>query len=217
MKYLKLKCNSLDDLLGGGIESNTITEIYGEAGSGKTNLCLQASRECANNCQKVVYIDSDGVSGERLKQICQNYNYKKILSNILFYRPYSFEDQEKMVDNATKIKDVGLIVVDTFNKFYRVKLENDEEGANRSLNRQITNLLLASRKNNLYVILAGQVYATKKDDVKPFAGRGIEHIVKTIVKLEKIGMGKRQASIIKHRFQKEGEKTFFSIKANGLE
>jgi DNA repair protein RadB len=95
MKYLKLKCESLDDLLGGGIESNAITEIYGEAGSGKTNFCLQASRECANNGQKVAYIGSDGVSVERLKQICQGYDYEKILSNILFYSPSSFEEQKK--------------------------------------------------------------------------------------------------------------------------
>jgi len=217
MKYLKLKCKSLDDLLGGGIESNTITEIYGEAGSGKTNFCLQASRECANNGKKVAYIDSDSVSGERLKQISQDYDYKKILSNILFYRPSTFEEQEKMIDNVTKIKDLGLIVVDTFNRFYRVKLENDEEGANRSLNRQITNLLLASRKKNLFLIISGQVYATEKDDVKPFAGRIIQHMVKTIIKFEKIGVGKRQATIIKHQSQTEGKKTFFSITAKGLE
>ena len=217
MKHLKLKCKSLDDLLCGGIESNTITEIYGEAGSGKTNFCLQASRECSINGQKVAYIDSDGVSVERLKQICQDYDYKKIFSNILFYRTSSFEKQEKMIDNATKIKDIGLIVVDTFNRFYCVKLENDEEGADRSLNRQLTNLLLASRKKNLFVILSGQVYATEKDDVKPFAGRIIQHMVKTIIKFEKIGVGKRQASIIKHRSQIKGEKTFFTITAKGLE
>jgi DNA repair protein RadB len=217
MKYLKLKCKSLDSLLGGGIENNSITEIYGEAGSGKTNFCIQASRECANIGQKVAYIDSDGVSGERLKQICQDYDYKKILSNILFCSPSSFEKQEKMIDKVTKIKNIGLIVVDTFNRFYRVKLENDEEAANRSLNRQLINLLLASRKNNLYVILTGQVYATEKDDVKPFAGRGIKHMVKTIIKLEKSGVGKRKASIIKHRTKQEGEMTFFTITSKGLE
>jgi DNA repair protein RadB len=217
MKYLKIKCKSVDDLLGGGIESNTITEIYGEPGSGKTNFCLQAARECANNGEKVAYVDSDGVSGERLKQVCQDYDYKKILSNILFYRPSSFEEQEKMVIHSSKLKNIGLIVVDTFNRYYRIKLENDEEGADRSLNRQLTNLQMVSRKKNLFVIISGQVYGTQKDDVKPFAGRGIEHMVKTIIKLEKCGVGKRQASIVKHRSVLEGEKTFFKITAKGLE
>ena len=217
MKYLQIKCKPLDDLLGGGIESNTLTEIYGEAGSGKTNLCLQASRECANSRNKVAYIDAEGVSVERLGQLCEDYNYKKTLSNILFFNPSSFEEQEKMINNAIKIDGVGLIVVDTFNKLYRVKLENDEEGAARSLNRQVTNLQLASRKNNLYVLLTGQVYSTENDDVKPFAGRGVEHMVKTILKLEKVGSGRRQATIIKHRSQPEGKKANFTITAKGLE
>ena len=83
MKRLPLKCKPLDDLLGGGIESKTITKIFGEAGSGKTNLCLQASRECANNGRKVAYIDTEGVSLERLDQMCKDYSYEKILENIL--------------------------------------------------------------------------------------------------------------------------------------
>ena len=217
MRYLQLKCKPLDDLLGEGIENNTLTEIYGEAGSGKTNLCLQASRECASVGNKVAYVDAEGVSVERLSQICEDYDYKEILSNILFFNPSSFEEQEKMINNAIKIDDVVLIVVDTFNRFYRVKLENDEEGADRSLNRQVTNLQLAARRNNLYVMLTGQVYSTENDDVKPFAGRGVEHMVKTILKLEKVGSGRRQATIIKHRSQPEGKKASFTITAKGLE
>ena len=92
MNRLRLKCTPLDNLLGGGIENKTITKIFGEAGSGKTNLCLQATRECATTDKKVAYIDSEGVSIERLNQICEGYNYKKILSSILFFNPSSFEE-----------------------------------------------------------------------------------------------------------------------------
>jgi len=217
MKRLLLRCKPLDDLLGGGIESNTITEIYGEAGSGKTNICLQASRECVVSGEKVAYVDTESVSVERLRQICEDYDYKKILAGILFFDPSSFEEQEKMINNVTEIDDVRLIVVDTFNMFYRLKLEDDEEGASRSLNRQMTHLQLAARKKDLYVLLSGQVYTAENDDVKPFAGRGIEHIAKTIIKLEKVGVGRRQATIIKHRSQPERKKTFFTITARGLE
>ena len=217
MDRLSLKCKPIDDLLGGGIESNILTEIYGEAGSGKTNLCLQAARECALSGKKVVYVDAEGISVERLKQLCENHDYKKILSNILFFSPSSFEEQEKMINNAMKLDDVGLIIVDTFNMFYRITLETDAEGAGRSLNRQITTLQLAARKNNFSVLLAGQVYSIEHDDVMPFAGRGIEHMAKTIIKLEKAGTGKRRATIMKHRSQPEGKKSLFTITANGLE
>jgi DNA repair protein RadB len=217
MKRLQLKCKPLDDLLGGGIESNTITEVYGEAGSGKTNLCLQASRECVASGKKVAYIDTESVSIERIGQICKGYDYKKMLSNILFFVPTSFEEQEKMTYNAIKVDDVGLIVVDTFNMFYRIKIEDDEEGANRSLNRQMTNLQLAARKKDLYVLIAGQVYGIENDDVKPFAGRGVEHMAKTILKLERVSTGRRRATIVKHRSQPEGKKAFFNITGKGLE
>ena len=217
MKRLQLKCRPLDDLLGGGIESKSITEVYGEAGTGKTNFCLQAARECADNGKKVVYIDSEGVSSERLNQICKDYDCKKTLANILFFNPSSFDEQEEMIKKAMNIKDVELIIIDTFNLFFRLNQEDDEKYAIRSLNRQITDLQIGAMKKNLYAIITGQVYSVDNDDVKPFAGRGIEHVAKTIIKLEKIGLGKRQATIMKHRSQPECKKAIFSINAQGLE
>lgn len=217
MKRLQLRCKPLDDLLEGGIEINSITEIYGEAGTGKTNLCLQSSRECAASGKKVAYIDSGVVSSERLKQLCNDKDCKTILSNILFFNPSSFEEQEKMIKTALELKDLGLIVLDTFNSFYRLMLENDEKFADRSLNRQITELQIAAMEKNIYVIIAGQIYSTENDDVKPFGGRFIERMVKSIIKLEKISSGKRQATIIKHQSQPIGKKAIFSITAKGLE
>jgi len=217
MKRLKLKCKPLDDLLGGGIETNAVTEVYGEAGTGKTNLCLQAARECAASGKKVAYIDSEGVSMERLDQICKDYDTKKILSNILFINPCSFEEQEKMVNNAIQIKDLGLIIFDTFNMFYRMQFEEDETCTSRSLNRQITDLQIAARAKNICVLIAGQVYTGENDEIKPFAGRGIEHMAKTIIRLEKTGIGKRRATIIKHRSEPEGKQTLFTITDKGLE
>jgi len=217
MKRLKLKCKPLDDLLGGGIECDAVTEVYGEAGAGKTNFCLQAARECAAHGKKVAYIDSEGVSLERLEQICSSYDKKKILKNILFFNPYSFEEQEKMISNAIQIKDLGLIIFDTFNMFYRMQFEEDENCNSRALNRQITDLQIAARSKNIYVIIAGQVYTSENDEIKPFAGRGIEHMAKTMIRLEKTGTGKRRAVIIKHRSEPEGKQALFTISSKGLE
>jgi DNA repair protein RadB len=217
MKRLPLNCNPIDDLLGGGIECKTITKIYGETGSGKTNICLQVSRECANNEKKVAYIDSEGVSLERLNQMCKNYNYEKIIKNILFYNPLSLEDQEKMIKNAINIKDLGLIIVDTINLFYRINLEGDKDGAMRSFTRQMANLQIAAREKDFHVIVVEQVYTDKNGDIKPFTNRDTEHMIKTIIRLEKIGIGERQATIIKHRSQPEEKHTIFKITAIGLE
>ena len=217
MKSLKLGCKPLDDLLGEGIESGVITKIYGETGTGKTNVCLQASRECAKAGHKVAYIDTEGVSIERLRQICATYDFKKILDNILFFSPNSFEEQEKMIANAIKIDEVNLIIVDTINLFYRISLEDDKEGTMRCFTRQAANLQIATRKKDLFVIVVEQVYTDKNGEIKPFTNRDTEHMVKTAIRLEKKGVGKRQAIIIKHRSQPEDKKVCFTITASGLE
>jgi DNA repair protein RadB len=217
MKKLQLNCKPLDELLGGGIENGSITEIFGEAGSGKTNFCLQAARECVLSGGKVAYIDTEGVSLERLRQLCHDQDYKHIFSQILLFNPTSFNDQEKMINQALKIKDVQLVIVDTVNMLYRIQLETDEDCTNRSFMRQITGLQLAARKNDLYVVVTSQVYTAEDGEIKPFAGRGIEHIVKTILKLDKTGIGKRRAIIMKHRSQPERKTASFSITGTGLE
>ncbi len=217
MKHLEIKCKSLDILLNGGIENSIITKIFGEAGSGKTNLCLQVSRECANIGKKVAYIDSEGVSLERLFQICNDYNYDEILSSIIFFNPSSMEEQESMIKEAVKIKNLGLIVVDTINLFYRINLEDDKEGSMRSFTRQMANLQIASREKNIYIIVVEQVFTDKNGIIKPFTNRDTEHMVKTIIKLEKLDIGIRQATLIKHRSEPEEKKGVFKITQKGLE
>lgn len=218
MSTLLIGCKSLDEILGGGIESGIITKIYGESGAGKTNFCLQISRECVKSGGLVVYIDTECVSIERLRQICtNNYDYKKILDNIFFFSPKSLEEQEKMILDGIRLKGVRLIIVDTINLFYRFNLEDNIESAMRSFGRQFANLQIAAREKNIYVVVTEQVYTDKKGEIKPFTNRETEHMAKTIIRLEKIGIGKRKATIIKHRFQPEGKNAYFKINTNGLE
>ena len=44
MDHVPTGCRALDELLGGGVETGCITLLYGEAGSGKTNVVLQVAR-----------------------------------------------------------------------------------------------------------------------------------------------------------------------------
>ena len=217
MNILSLKCQPLDTLLGGGLESGIITRIYGEAGTGKTNLCLQSARECVLSGKKVVYIDTEGVSVERVRQICVNCDYKKILQDVLFFTPISFESQEQMLHDAITTKGIGLIIVDTITMFYRLTLEDNRESGIRSFTRQVTDLQVKARENNLIVIITEQVYTDKTGEVKPFTNREAEHMTKTILRLDRKGIGQREATIIKHRSQPEGKKACFRISSIGLE
>ena len=81
-------CQPLDDLLGGGFDDDTVSELYGEGGSGKTNICLVLARNVARSGKKVVFIDTEGVSLERLRQICEEQgDFEMVLSNLLIYSP----------------------------------------------------------------------------------------------------------------------------------
>ena len=219
MCRLKLKCKPLDHLLDGGLECGVITEVYGEAGAGKTNFCLQASRECSSMGKKTVYIDTEGVSIKRLEQICERgYDFKEVLDEIVFFTPRSFKKQEEMINNAVKIKNVKLVVVDTINLLYRMSLQNEAEAATRSFIRQMSNLQMAASEKNLWVVITEQVYTDKNGEIKPFTNRETSYMVKTLLKFEKTGSaGKRQVTIIKHRLRSAGEKTFFKITQNGME
>ena len=60
---------ALDDLLGGGLERRTITQIYGEPASGKSTLCLMAAVATLRAGGSVIYIDTEGFSVERFTQV----------------------------------------------------------------------------------------------------------------------------------------------------
>src|SRR5207253_51432 len=62
MEYLATACAPLDLLLDGGLERDAITLVFGEGGSGKTNLALQCAREAAARGLRTAYVDTEGVS-----------------------------------------------------------------------------------------------------------------------------------------------------------
>ena len=217
MNILPSRCIPLDDLLGGGVESGIITKLYGEGGSGKTNFCLQMARESILSEYPVAYIDTENVSMERFRQICTGYDYEEMLKKLLLFRPHSFVEQENIVHDVVNRDDVRLIIVDTLNMFYRLTLEDDKEGTMRSFLRQMSDLQIAARKKNLFVLVVEQVYTDKNSEVRPFTHRETEHMVKTTMKLERHGPGLRQAILMKHRSQPEDKKAMFHITAQGLE
>ena len=218
-----IECESLDNLLGGGIESGSVTSLYGEAGSGKTNICLQLARNVVMNGKKVIFIDTEGVSLKRLEQICGE-NFDKVAKDILFFTPYSLEDQEKNVEDAVHLveakEDIGLIILDSATVHYRATFgEEYEADGRKSLGRQVNLLLQISRKKDIPVVITTQVYTdTKTNTFEPIGGHALMHYAKAIIKLEKFGNGGlRKAIIRKYRWRPEGISAEFKLTENGVE
>lgn len=217
-----IECKSLDELLGGGIESGSLTSFFGEAGSGKTNICLQLARNVVMSGKKVIFIDTEGVSFTRLEQICGE-DFDRVTKDILFFTPYSLEEQEKNVEDATRLaetkEEIGLIILDSSTVHYRTTFGEDcEVNGRQSLGRQLNSLLQISRKRDIPVVVTTQVYTdTKTNAFEPIGGHAMRHYAKDIVKLEKMGDGGlRRAIIRKYRFRPEGISAEFRITQTGV-
>jgi len=218
--HLSTGSKALDDLLEGGFEGGAITLLFGEAGSGKTNICLQVASMVASSGKKVVYIDTEGVSLERLKQIAGE-GYEEVMKNILFFEPHNFEDQEKFVEKAVRLAEssleVGVIMLDSATIHYRLTRNDEEKGVRKSLSPQLAKLLAAARSKDIPIILSSQVYTDiEKGTFEPLGGHVLLHNAKAIIRLDKVGTNTRRAVIIKHRHLEEGRRTDFKITKNGV-
>ena len=211
---------ALDGLLDGGLEGGAITLLFGEAGTGKTNICLQVARNVALDGKKVIFIDTEGVSLDRMRQISGD-DYEKVLDNLLFFEPHSFEDQEKLVDKASKLAEsaveVGVIILDSATIHYRLTRKDDEKGVRKSLSPQLARLLVVARHKDIPVLLTSQVYTDiEKGTFEPLGGHVLLHNAKAIVRLDKVGTSSRRAVIIKHRHLEEGRRTSFKLTKDGV-
>ncbi|MBE0519022.1 MAG: DNA repair and recombination protein RadB [Thermoplasmata archaeon] len=220
MSHLAIGSIGLDGLLEGGLEGAAITLLFGEAGTGKTNICLQVARNAALQGKKVIFIDTEGVSIERLKQIADD-RFDDVMKNILFFEPHSFEEQERVVDKAVKLADssleVGVIILDSATIHYRLTRNDEEKGTRKSLSPQLAKLLSVSRTKGMPILLTSQVYTDiEKGTFEPLGGHVLLHNAKAIIRLDKIGSSNRRAVIIKHRHLEEGRRADFKLTRNGV-
>jgi len=210
----------LDGLLEGGLEGGAITLLFGEAGTGKTNVCLQVARNVASQGKKVIYIDTEGVSLERLKQIAGD-EYEEVMKNILFFEPHNFDDQEKIVDKAVRLAEssleVGVIILDSATIHYRLTRNDEEKGTRKSLSTQLTKLLGVARNKGMPILLTSQVYSDiEKGTLEPLGGHVLLHNAKAIIRLDKVGASTRRAVIMKHRHLEEGRRADFKLTRVGV-
>ena len=133
-KLLKITTGSskLDALLQGGIESMSITEIFGEFRTGKTQLChtlavtAQLPKENGGGGGKVIYIDSEGTfRPQKIAKIAERYDLdpQEVLQNIIYARVYTTEIQDNilMLATAQMINEpFSLIIVDSIMALFRV-------------------------------------------------------------------------------------------------
>lgn len=211
-------------MLGGGFEGGIVTQLYGASGTGKTNICIQLAVECVRSGRKVIFIDTEGFSAERFKQIAGD-EAKKIAGDIIIYEPASFEQQYSAITDIEKLMNekIGLIILDSAALFYRLGLtQDDSEEQNVGLRRELVNqigiLHGIARKYGVAVAITNQVFKdVTTGELCPVGGNALEHLSKTIILLEKTGTNKRKAVLRKHRSKGEGIYCDFVLTERGVE
>jgi len=226
---------AIDEIVGGGLESQTITEIYGEYGSGKSQLChqmcvnVQLPVERGGLSGGALYIDTENTfRTERIVQMSKHLglNPEEIVKNIVFAEAYTSDHQMFLLENADKIikeNNIRLIVVDSLTAHFRSEYLGREMLAERQqkLNKHMHRLIRLARAFNAVAVVTNQVMAKPDvffgDAVHPVGGHIVAHTSHTRVFLRKSSRGPtRIARLVSSPYLPEGERVF-KITENGVE
>src|SRR5512142_1144588 len=115
-------CNSIDELIGGGFPTKTLSHVYGEPGVGKTTLCLQLSINVIRADKRAIFITADQFPGNRFAQIAGE-DGPRLAQRLIVFEVKSFDDQRATLQMVKKMapEDVGLIVFDAITAYYRLE------------------------------------------------------------------------------------------------
>jgi DNA repair protein RadB len=185
-------CKVIDKILEGGIPSESVCLIYGEAETGKTTLTMQCAANCARQNHKILFIDCDGTfSARRMSQIAQD-NFKEIVELMILMKPNDFREQTIVIDQLPEYltKSFGLVVVDTITSLYRVRVAESPSRTielNRELNRQMALLAQIAKTQKITIMVTSQVRSVFNEanvSIEPVATRVLKFWADLIIAMK---------------------------------
>jgi DNA repair protein RadB len=225
---IKTGCEPLDELLGGGFDRGTVSQVYGPPAAGKTNVALSAAVEAAASGGRALYVDTEGLSLDRFEQMAgagleagaDAADLDDLAARVIVTEATDFEEQREAVRDVEEFVDeVDLVVVDSLTGFYRLERAGDamEGDALRAVGDQVTYLLSLARKHDVAVVVTNQVFADPDSDrVRPLGGNTLEHWTGVVLRVDRFRGGNRRATLEKHRSKAAGDSVTFRIVDDGL-
>ncbi|XP_077365957.1 DNA repair protein RAD51 homolog 1 isoform X3 [Festucalex cinctus] len=187
----------LDKLLhGGGIETGSITEMFGEFRTGKTQLCHTLAVTCqlpmdqGGGEGKAMYIDTEGTfRPERLLAVAERYGLvgSDVLDNVAYARAFNTDHQTQLLYQASAMmaeSRYALLIVDSATALYRTDYSGRGELSARQghLGRFLRMLLRLADEFGVAVVITNQVVAQvdgaamfSADPKKPIGGNILAH------------------------------------------
>jgi len=224
---------SFDELLGGGFETQSITELFGEFGSAKTQiahqLCVtvQLPTDLGGLNKQAFFIDTENTfRPERIQQIAEalDLDPDNVLNNIHVARAYNSSHQMLLVEWVKELsKEIpgGLLIVDSLTAHFRAEYVGRGALADRQqkLNKHMHDLLRWSDLNNGVVCVTNQVSSKPDaffgDPTRPIGGHIVGHTATFRIYLRKSKGPKRIARLIDSPHLPEGE-AVFNVSEKGI-
>jgi len=226
---------AVDAILDGGIETGSITELWGEFRTGKTQLCHQLCVTCQLPFEqgggegKALFIDTEGTfRPERCVAIAERYDLSgtDVLDNIAYARAFNSEHQMKLLLDAAQMMSenrFALIVIDSATALYRTDYTGRGELADRQQHmglflRQLSRL---AEEFGVAIVITNQVVASpdgmfSADAKKPVGGNVMAHASTTRLKFRKGKAEQRVVQVYDSPNLPEAEATFV-IDPNGIQ
>ena len=219
-------CTGLDELLEGGIETESITEFYAEFGAGKSQIChqlavtVQLPVEQGGLGGKVLYIDTEQVfRPKRCIEIAARFDHfkedpKKVLNGIIFAEAYTSAHQMILLEAADEIikdNNVKLIVIDALMSHFRSEYIGRAMLAERQqqVSKHLHKLTRLLRAFECAAVIANQVTATPDSysnfEPKAIGGNIVGHTVHTRLYIRKVRPPGRIIKIVASPFLPDGE------------
>jgi len=227
VKRLSTGSKQLDELLGGGLETQTITEYYGEYGVGKSILChqlavnVQLPEERGGLNGAALYIDTENTF--RPEWIVRMANAlgldpTQTAKNIIYSEAFNSDHQILVLEKADKIiqeNKVKLIIVDSLTAHFRSEYLGREMLAERQqkLNSHLHRLVRLSRAFNACAVVTNQVMSRPDQffamAVEAVGGHIVSHTSHTRVFLRRTASGPvRICRLVSSPYLPEGERIF---------
>ncbi|KAJ9668492.1 Meiotic recombination protein dmc1 [Coniosporium apollinis] len=206
-----------DSILGGGFQSMSISEVFGEYRCGKTQLShtmsvvAQLPKDMGGAEGKVAYVDTEGTfRPERIQQIAERFGVDpdQALDNISYARAQNSEHQAELLEKLSEFfatNEYRLLIIDSIMACFRVDYTGRGELNERqqNLNKYLARLTRIAEEFNVCVLMTNQVQSDPgasalfagADGRKPVDGHVLAHASTTRVLLRK-GRGEERVAKI---------------------
>ena len=227
VRRLSTMSKQVDELLGGGLETQTITEFYGEYGVGKSILChqlavnVQLPEEKGGLNGSALYIDTENTfRPEWIVRMAKAMGLDPIetAKRIIYSEAFNSDHQVLVLDKADKViqeNNVKLIIVDSLTAHFRSEYLGREMLAERQqkLNSHLHRLVRLSRAFNACAVVTNQVMSRPDQffamAVEAVGGHIVSHTTHTRIFLRRTSSGPvRICRLISSPYLPEGERIF---------